>query len=58
MLQAEVAKLTVGDPFDNADITPVDNLQCDFIWSLIEKKDAQEKGAEALTPIKREDNLL
>ena len=57
LLQAEVAKLTVGDPFDNADITPViDNASADFIWGLIE--DAQEKGAEALTPIKREGNLL
>ena len=56
-LQAEVAKLTVGDPFDNADITPViDNASADFIWGLIE--DAQEKGAQALTPIKREGNLL
>ncbi len=56
-LQAKVAKLTVGDPFDNADITPViDNASADFIWGLIE--DAQEKGARALTPIKREGNLL
>ena len=57
LLQAEVAKLTVGDPFDNADITPViDNTSADFIWGLIE--DAQAKGAQALTPIKREGNLL
>ena len=57
LLQAEVAKLTVGDPFDNADITPViDNASADFIWGLIE--DAKEKGAQALTPIKREGNLL
>ena len=57
LLQAEVAKLTVGDPFDNADITPViDNASADFIWRLIE--DAQAKGAQALTPIKREGNLL
>ena len=57
LLQAEVAKLTVGDPFDNADITPViDNASADFIWGLIEN--AQEKGAQALTPIKREGNLL
>ena len=48
LLQAEVAKLTVGDPFDNA--------SADFIWGLIE--DAQEKGAQALTQIKREGNLL
>ena len=57
LLQEEVAKLTVGDPFDNADITPViDTASADFIWGLIE--DAQEKGAQALTPIKREGNLL
>ena len=57
LLQAEVAKLTVGDPFDNADITPViDNASADFIWGLIE--DAQEKGAQTLAPIKREGNLL
>ena len=57
LLQAEVAKLTVGNPFDNADITPViDNASADFIWGLID--DAQEKGAQALTPIKREGNLL
>ena len=57
LLQAEVAKLTVGDPFDNADITPViDDASADFIWGLIE--DAQEKGAQPLTPIKREGNLL
>ena len=57
LLQAEVTKLTVGDPFDNADITPViDNASADFVWGLIE--DAQEKGAQALTPIKREGNLL
>ena len=57
LLQAEVTKLTVGDPFDNVDITPViDNASADFIWGLIE--DAQEKGAQALTPIKREGNLI
>lgn len=57
LLQEEVSKLTVGDPFDNADITPViDNASADFIWGLIE--DAQEKEAQALTPIKREGNIL
>ncbi len=57
LLQEEVSKLTVGDPFDNADITPViDNASADFMWGLIE--DAQEKEAQALTPIKREGNLL
>lgn len=57
LLQEEVSKLTVSDPFDNADITPViDNASADFIWGLIE--DAQEKEAQALSPIKREGNLL
>ena len=56
-LKAEVEQLTVGDPFDNADITPViDEASADFIWGLIE--DAQDKGAVALTQIKREGNLL
>ena len=37
----------------NADITPlIDNRAADFIEGLIE--DAQEKGAKALTQIKRE----
>ena len=57
LIKAEVEKLTVGDPFDNADITPViDYASADFIWGLIE--DAQEKGASALTEIKREANLI
>ncbi len=57
LIKAEVEKLTVGDPFDNADITPViDHASADFIWGLIE--DAQEKGASALTEIKREANLI
>ena len=57
LLQAEVEKLTVGDPFDNADITPViDNASADFIWGLIE--DAREKGALPLTEMKREANLI
>ena len=34
----------------------IDNASADFVWGLIE--DAQEKGAQALTPIKREGNLL
>ncbi|MEW4353355.1 NADP-dependent glyceraldehyde-3-phosphate dehydrogenase [Streptococcus pneumoniae] len=57
LIQAEVEKLTVGNPFDNADITPViDHQSADFIWNLIE--DAKEKGATALTPLKREGNLI
>ena len=57
LIKAEVEKLTVGDPFDNADITPIiDHASADFIWGLIE--DAQKKGASALTEIKREANLI
>lgn len=57
LIKAEVEKLTVGDPFDNADITPViDSGSADYIEGLV--RDAQEKGATELTPFKREDNLL
>ena len=57
LIQEKVSKLTVGDPFDNADITPlIDTKSADFVEGLI--NDAIEKGAKALTPIKREGNLL
>lgn len=57
LVKVEVEKLKVGDPFDNADITPlIDNKSADFIETLI--KDALDKGAKALTPVKREGNLL
>lgn len=57
LIKAEVEKLTVGDPFDNADITPViDSGSADYIEGLV--RDAQEKGATELTPFKREGNLL
>ena len=56
-LQAEVEKLTVGDPFENKDITPViDESSADFIEGLV--RDAQQKGAVELTPYKREKNLI
>lgn len=57
LLKKEVEKLTVGDPFDNADVTPlIDTKSADFIEELI--NDAVNKGAKALTPIKREGNLV
>ncbi|WP_314715164.1 aldehyde dehydrogenase family protein, partial [Leptotrichia wadei] len=57
LIKEKVEKLTVGDPFDNADITTViDTPSADFIEGLI--KDAQEKGAKALTTVKREKNLI
>ena len=56
-LQAEVEKLTVGDPFENKDITPViDESSALFIEGLVQ--DAQKKGAVELTPYKREKNLI
>lgn len=57
LIKEEVEKLTVGNPFENADITPlIDNKSADFIEGLI--VDAKEKGATPLTEIKREGNLL
>ncbi|GBU10884.1 succinate-semialdehyde dehydrogenase I [Erysipelotrichaceae bacterium] len=56
-LQAEVALLTVGTPFENADITPLISV------SSVEKAkrlfdDAMSKKAKALTEFKNEDNLM
>lgn len=52
-----VSKLSVGMPADNADITPlIDTKAADFVEGLI--KDATDKGAKALTEIKREANLI
>lgn len=43
-VNARVAKLTVGSPWDNADITPVvSESSANFIEGLV--KDAQERGA-------------
>ena len=57
LITEEVKKLKVGDPFDNADITPlIDNRAADFIEGLV--IDAEEKGAKQLTEYKREKNLL
>lgn len=52
-----VKNLSVGMPEDNADITPlIDIKAADFVEGLI--TDANEKGAKALTEIKREGNLI
>lgn len=52
-----VKNLSVGMPEDNADITPlIDTKAADFVEGLI--TDANEKGAKALTEIKREVNLI
>jgi glyceraldehyde-3-phosphate dehydrogenase (NADP+) len=49
---AGVAKLTVGDPKDDVDITPViSDSSADFIEGLVE--DARAKGAKFLTPYRR-----
>lgn len=57
LVAAEVKKLKVGNPFDNADITPlIDNRAADFIEGLV--TDAKEKGARQLTEYRREENLL
>ncbi|KAI8474767.1 MAG: NADP-dependent glyceraldehyde-3-phosphate dehydrogenase [Monoraphidium minutum] len=54
---AGVAKLRVGAPEDDADITPVvSESSANFIEGLVE--DARHKGAKFLTPYKREGNLL
>lgn len=51
------AKLTVGAPEDNANITPViSSSSADFIEGLV--KDAEAKGAEFKMPWKRQGNLL
>ncbi|MGT2925772.1 NADP-dependent glyceraldehyde-3-phosphate dehydrogenase [Streptococcus cuniculipharyngis] len=57
LIKAEVLKLSVGMPEDNADITPlIDTAAADFIQGLVE--DAADKGATALTEFKREANLI
>ncbi len=56
-IKARVEQLTVGNPFDNTDITPViDESSANFIEGLV--RDAQDKGATELTPFKREGNLI
>lgn len=52
-----VKKLSVGMPEENADITPlIDTKAADFVEGLI--NEASEKGAKAITEIKREGNLI
>lgn len=53
----KVKKLKVGNPFDNADVTPlIDNKSADFVEGLI--KDAINKGAKVLIGDKRKNNLI
>ncbi len=56
-IRSKVDALKVGNPMENADITPlIDNRAADFIKELID--DALEKGARPLNQIKREGNLV
>ncbi|MFU2194412.1 NADP-dependent glyceraldehyde-3-phosphate dehydrogenase [Streptococcus pluranimalium] len=57
IIREKVLKLTIGNPEDNADITPlIDTGTADFVEGLV--NDAVEKGADAKTEIKREGNLI
>lgn len=52
-----VEKLLIGMPEDNAGITPlIDTKAADFVEGLV--NDAADKGAQALTEIKRDGNLI
>lgn len=56
-IRQKVLDLTIGMPEEDADITPlIDTKAADFVEGLV--NDASEKGAEALTEIKREGNLI
>lgn len=57
LVREQVLKLTIGDPLEDADITPlIDTVAADFVEGLV--KDAADKGATALTDIKRDGNLI
>ncbi|EHJ52744.1 NADP-dependent glyceraldehyde-3-phosphate dehydrogenase [Streptococcus macacae] len=56
-IREKVLALTIGNPENDADITPlIDTKAADFVEGLI--NDAKEKGADNLTEIKREGNLI
>lgn len=56
-IREKVLALTVGNPEDDADITPlIDTKSADFVEGLV--TDAAEKGAVPLTDIKRDGNLI
>ncbi|KAK7844052.1 nadp-dependent glyceraldehyde-3-phosphate dehydrogenase [Quercus suber] len=56
-VKAKVAKLTVGPPEDDCDITPVvSESSANYIEGLV--KDAKEKGATFCQEYKREGNLI
>ncbi|MBA0547831.1 hypothetical protein Golob_018972 [Gossypium lobatum] len=56
-VKAKIAKLTVGPPEDDCDITPVvSESSANFIEGLV--KDAKEKGATFCQEYKRDGNLI
>lgn len=56
-VKSKVAKLSVGPPEDDCDITPVvSESSANFIEGLV--KDAEEKGATFCQEYKREGNLI
>lgn len=57
IIREKVLKLTIGNPEDDADITPlIDTDAANFVEGLV--NDAVEKGADAKTDIIREGNLI
>ena len=53
----KVGKIKVGDPMDNATVTPlIDDKSADYVQGLID--DAKSKGAKVLIGDKREKNLI
>ena len=57
LIKEKVSKLSVGDPFENAEITPlISNGAADFVEELI--KDAVDKGATVINQSKREGKLI
>jgi glyceraldehyde-3-phosphate dehydrogenase (NADP+) len=56
-LQAKMADITVGMPYDNATVVPlIDSKSADFVQGLID--DAVKDGAKVLFGNKREKNLI
>jgi glyceraldehyde-3-phosphate dehydrogenase (NADP+) len=57
IIKKKVDGLSVGDPFENAEITPlINNKAADFVEELID--DAINKGAKVINHPKREENLI
>lgn len=57
LLRDKVSELTIGDPLEDADITSlIDTKAADYVEGLV--RDAQEKGADEVTPFERNENLI